>query len=406
VPALDELWRCGIVRAQGPSIYDFGHGRIRDAAYASLSPPQRHLAIARALEQSDGAAPAAIALQFDNAGATRAAVRWHRRAAESAQWLHAHADAVHGLERALVLSEELPPGAETSALQLRLLTALPAPLLALEGYGSGRMAQVHARAVRLADQLDSEPEPPLVWSLALAALTRGEWDAGAEFGERLRDRGERDDDQILRVESDYIRGIAAYWPGRLAQARSYFEDALERFQPARRRAHVLRYGQDPELVVRLRLAHRLWLLGHDCEADRERALALAAAEESTHPYSRAVVSVWGAILALDRGEMAELRRHVESLRDDVREDAPGQVRLAAEQFAGYLDVLDGRGKLALGRMRRVQEQLMAGPFAPGQPGTAARILLEGYAVAGEAEAGLTLSDQALRMGRGAELWEA
>jgi len=178
------------------------------------------------------------------------------------------------------------------------------------------------------------------------------------------------------------------------------------FQPARRRAHVLRYGQDPELVVRLRLAHTLWLLGHDREADREHALALAAAEESTHPYSRAVVSVWGAILALDRGEMAELRRHVESLRDDVREDAPGQVRLAAEQFAGYLDVLDGRGKPALGRMRRVQEQLMAGPFAPGQPGTATRILLEGYAVAGEAEAGLTLSDQALRMGRGAELWEA
>lgn len=232
VPALDELWHRGIVRAQGPSIYDFGHGRIRDAAYASLSPPQRHLAIARALEQSDGAAPAAIALQFDNAGATREAVRWHQRAAESAQWLHARADAVHAVERALVLSEELPPGAETSALQLRLLTALPAPLLALEGYGSGRMAQVHARAVRLADQLDSEPEPPLVWSLALAALTRGEWDAGAEFGERLRDRGERDDDQILRVESDYIRGIAAYWPGRLAQARSYFEGALERL-PAR-----------------------------------------------------------------------------------------------------------------------------------------------------------------------------
>ena len=64
VPALDELWHRGIVRAQGPSIYDFGHGRIRDAAYASLGPPQRrraHLAIARALEQSDGAAPAAIA---------------------------------------------------------------------------------------------------------------------------------------------------------------------------------------------------------------------------------------------------------------------------------------------------------------------------------------------------------
>ena len=40
------------------------------------------------------------------------------------------------------------------------------------------------------------------------------------------------------------------------------------------------------------------------------------------------------------------------------------------------------------------------------PGVAARLLLEGYAIAGEPEAGLALADEALGMGRGAELWEA
>ena len=34
VAAVDELWRRGIVRADGPNAYDFSHGRIRDAAYA------------------------------------------------------------------------------------------------------------------------------------------------------------------------------------------------------------------------------------------------------------------------------------------------------------------------------------------------------------------------------------
>ncbi len=66
IGALDELWRREIVLAHGPNAYDFSHGRIRDAAYAALGPPRRrqvHLAAARALERSENAAAAAIALQ-------------------------------------------------------------------------------------------------------------------------------------------------------------------------------------------------------------------------------------------------------------------------------------------------------------------------------------------------------
>ena len=126
-----------------------------------------------ALERSENAAAAAIALHYENAGATGEAIRWHERSAVAAQWLHAHANAVRALERALALSEDLPPGLGTARLQLRLLTALPAPLLALEGYASERMTRVHTRALQLAGQLGSEPEPRLMWSLAMAALTPG-----------------------------------------------------------------------------------------------------------------------------------------------------------------------------------------------------------------------------------------
>jgi len=410
VRALDELWRRGIVRAHGPGSYDFSHGRIRDAAYATLGPPRQrraHLAIARALEESGGAAPAAVALHYEKAGATAEAVAWHERAAEAAQWLHAHADAVSALERALALSDDLPPGPDTDALQLRLLTALPAALLAIEGYGSPRMERVHARALRLAERLGSEPEPPLVWSLALAALTRGEWQAAREHGERLRARAERDGDQVLWVESDYIRGVAAYWPGALAEAQGHFEAAMARFRPARRRAHVLRYGQDPELLVRLRLAHTLWLLGDSAEADRQRDLALAAARDSAHPYSRGVTWAWAAIVAMDRGEVDELRHHLERLTAEVGDDAPDQLRLPLELFAGYLDILDGRFASGLARLGRVRDRAVQGEApAPGLPGVVTRMLLEGYALAGEAEAGLGLAGEALGMGRGAELWEA
>jgi DNA-binding SARP family transcriptional activator len=409
VSALDELWRRGIVRAHGPGAYDFTHGRIRDAAYAGLSPPRRrqaHLAIARSLEQSQAAPAAAVALHYDNAGATADAVRWYERAAEAAQWLHAHGEAVAALEQALTLSEGLPPGRETAQLQLRLLTALPAPRVAVAGYGTDRLAQIHARAQHLSGQLGVELGAPIAWSMALATLVRGEWDSGRELGKRLRTRAEHDDDQVLWVESEYILGIAAYWRGRLAEARRHFEAALARFRPERRRAHVLRYGQDAELVVRLRLAHTLWLLGHDREADRERDLALAEVQDSTHPYSRATTYLWAAIVALDRGDIAEFRRHVQAVGPYETDDAPGQIRLPIELFRGYLDVFEGRQETGLERVRRVQEKLVVAPFAPGQPGLATRLLLEGYALAKKPQLGLALADEAFGMGRGADLWAA
>ncbi|GGT62317.1 SARP family transcriptional regulator [Actinomadura citrea] len=409
VAALDELWRRGIVRAHGPGAYDFSHGRIRDAAYAALGPPRQrrvHLAVARVLEECGGTATA-LASHFERAGAVADAVRWHERAAGDAQWLHAHADAARELERALALSEGLPPGPGTARTQLRLLTALPAPLVACEGYGSERMARVHARALRLADRLGAEPEPPLVWSLALAALTRGEWAAAHDFGERLRDRAERDGDQVLRVEADHVRGIAAYWSGDLERARRHLTAAIRRFRPARRGAHVLRYGQDTELIVRLRLAHALWLLGRGAEADRERDAALAVAQGSTHAYSRAVTWLWAAVDAVDRGDDAQFRRHVRGLEADLVEDAPRQVRVSMELFGGYLDLLAGRRGPGLARLRRFRDQVVHGEApAPGLPGVATRLLLEGYAVAAEPAAGLALADEALGMGRGARLWEA
>ncbi|WP_433475332.1 ATP-binding protein [Spirillospora sp. CA-142024] len=409
VAALDELWRRGIIRAHGPSAYDFSHGRIRDAAYAALGPPRQrqvHLAVARALEECGGAA-AALAPHYEKAGATAEAVRWYERAARDAQWLHAHADAARALERAVALADGLPPGPGTAGVQLRLLTALPAPLVACEGYGSERMARVHAKALRLADRLGSEPEPPLVWSLALAALTRGEWAPAHDFGERLRVRAERDGDEVLWVEADYIRGIAAYWAGDLEEARLHFAEAMRRFRPARRRAHVLRYGQDTELIVRLRLAHALWLLGRGAEADRERDAALAAAQGSTHAYSRAVTWLWAAIDAMDRRDSVQFRRHVRGLEAYLVDDAPRHVRVPMELFGGYLDVLAGRTSAGLARLRRSRDQVVQGEApAPGLPGVATRLLLEGYALAAEPAPGLVLADEALGMGRGARLWEA
>ena len=414
VGGLDELWRRAIVRARGPSSYDFSHGRIREAAYAALSPPEardHHLRVARALLRSRpgdlDAASGEIAAHYEAAGAAADAITWLMRAADAAQRLYASAEAVRFLERALRLVPALPAGTEREALELRLLTQVPAPLLAVEGYLSGRVAEVHGRALELAEALHVDLEAPLIRSLALASLARGDFEAGREFGERLRGRGAREGDEVLTVEGGYVLGIAAYWQGRLAAARAHFEDTIKRCRPEQRSAHLVSYGQDPEVVCLTRLAHTLWLLGEQEDAERARALGLELADERGHPYSHAVAIVFAGLLALDQRDEERLRRYADELASDDRASDAPQIRIVADLFAGLTEVFSGRPAREGARVQSVvTEARRDEPATPGFHALLMRILLEACAAAGEAEAGLAAADEALRMGSGTELWEA
>ena len=390
VRALDELWRRGIVRVQGADAYDFSHGRIAEAAYEALGPAQRrshHLRVARALERERGAEHD-VASHYDAAGAIDEAVAWYVRAADAAQRLYDHAGAARALERALALCREPPR-------ELAILTALPGPLTALDGYRSARLVAVHERALAVAGALGVEPEAPLVRSLALAALTRGDLGAARAFGEQLRERAAGDD--VLWVESAWVLAVAAYWHGELGAAREQLEAALARRRPEHRAAHLLRYGQDPQLTCTIRLAHTLWLLGHEDEAERTRAVALDLADAAEHAYSRSLVSLFAAVIALDRRDEPSLRAHVAALAG-----GEGPAARPAEAFAGFVDVLDGRVAAGLERARRAVD---AGESAaPGQDGMLLRVLLEACAVAGDARAGLAAADRALATSNGAQPW--
>jgi len=414
VGGLDELWRRGLVRAHGPDAYDFSHGRIRDVAYEALSPAQRrhhHLRVARTLEAAHADDPDAVsgllAVHYDRAGAPGEAVTWSLRAAEAAQRLHANAEAVGRLERALELTRALPGGPGRDARELAVLGALPAALVGVEGYGSDRVVELQGRARALAERLGVEPEAPLVRSLALASLTRGDFVAARAYAEELRARGERDGDDVLWVESGYVLGVAAYWEGDLRSARSELEGALARYRPERAAQHVLRYGQDPAPVCLMRLAHTLWLMGDDEGAARRRDAAHAAVMQRGHPYSAALASIWTALIAVEDRDEAGLEEQLGALRAVAGREGAGHLRHAHEAFAGLLDVLRGRGDPGIDRVSGAVEDAMRGePGAPGEAGLLMRVLLEACAVAGDAQAGLAAAEQALSMGRGAQLWEA
>jgi DNA-binding SARP family transcriptional activator len=391
VGGLDELWRRRIVADQGPDAYDFTHDKIREVAYRGLSPPRRrhaHLLVARALEALPGPVSGEIAVHYDRAGDAGEAVTWYARAGEAALELYASRDALRFLERALELVSD-------PARELALITAILPSFANVDGFGSLRLLELQRRALELGE----EPDPVLLRSLAVGALTRGEFEEATGHGERLRERAERDGDDVLLVEGHYVLGISAFWRSDMHAARHHFEAAVDRYRVEHRATHVVRYGLDPQVVCMSRLANTLGFLGEReaAVATCERALELAG--EIGHEPTRATALTFAALLALDLGDRDALRRHTAELRrcgSELRATSA-----TGECLAGYFDVVDGRPEAGLARIRRVLQDVAEPGHAPGHRASLVRVFIEACALAGDHRGGLAATQLPLRV----RLWE-
>ena len=142
VRAVDELWRLRILREQR-SGYDFSHDLLRDAAYASITPPRRwllHRRLAQGIEllhsDDDDSVAALLGEQYDRGGRPDRAFIHFRRAADAAAAVFANADALRHHRRCLGLVEAMPAGRDRDERELEVLQAMCAPLNGLQGYSS------------------------------------------------------------------------------------------------------------------------------------------------------------------------------------------------------------------------------------------------------------------------------
>jgi len=149
---LDELWRRRIVRGQGDG-YDFSHDKLREVAYAELSPMRRrraHRRIAQALEQRHAADPREVAgllaAHWEHAGERGRAASCALVAGDYALATYAPQQAQQQYARALALSDD-------AAVQLDALLGLSRAHFALEDFAT---AIVHAEQ---ALALTAEPVP-------------------------------------------------------------------------------------------------------------------------------------------------------------------------------------------------------------------------------------------------------
>jgi DNA-binding SARP family transcriptional activator len=154
VQGLDELWRKQVVREQGVSAYDFSHNKIRVVTYATLSTIRRrvlHRKVAEALVNTYStnldAVSAQIAQHYEIAGQIDRAIEFYRWAAQAAQRIYAHHDALTTLEKAIGLLGALADDKARHELAVQLQENLGDVQEILTQHAAARVAYTTALSV-------------------------------------------------------------------------------------------------------------------------------------------------------------------------------------------------------------------------------------------------------------------
>ena len=210
------------VRAEHPGQvkYIFVHALIPATISESISGPRRqrlHRRLAQAMESVHRAdldpVSGQIAALYRHAGMVEQAIPFYQRAAAAALRVGANEEANTYLNQALELVQALPENPARDALELDLLTVLGASLVASQGYGEPEVLQVYSRAQALCKQLGQPATPPILRALAISNIVHAKNREGLDYGEKLVDIAESQDDPLLRVEGHYVIGVSQFWLG-------------------------------------------------------------------------------------------------------------------------------------------------------------------------------------------------
>ncbi len=337
VRVVDDLWHQRIFDQQGRD-YDFTHDLLRQAAYDSMSPPERwlsHRRLAQALEllhadQRDDVA-AQLAEQYDRSGHPARALPFYDRAAGQATSVFAHAEAVRMWQRCVELVGEMPPSRQRDERELAVLQQLLPPLNAWRGYASRQLEAAERRTAELGQRLhlvDTQTSA----SIALFATTfvQGHTAEAHRWGQRAIELAERCPELAAQAHLAFAGSGLSLGLVQLAD---------EHFQLACRLAgdtDSLPIGTRTEVHARGWWAHARWLRGDVDGAAAAADEAVQRARLIEHPYSLAVALSYGAITHQVRGDPEALALVLSELGDLCERYAFAYYREWAVVLSGWL----------------------------------------------------------------------
>ena len=397
--ALDQLRTAGLVSARGAgdqATYVFKHALVQDAAYSTLLRDKKHglhRAVAERLSQRAGASTFAelIARHYREAQKFRRAAEWRLKAGEASNERGAYKEAIENLQGGLADVTLLPETNERKELELNLIVALSAPIIALYITGTAQLTQLIERAEVLSAQLERPLPPSLLFAQWLRHWNRREHDLGAKVALRL--------EQSMKDHPIGLRGKCARLLSELMSGhdveilKTEFEYAYETMFSFGSEVDHLRFAYFFDFKVITVLGHSwaLWHAGFPDKAVHILHVGQARALEIRHYPSLCNVLMYEIVVHALRGDVQLMQSRATELGDIARHhDLPMWARVASWYYECSRALQGGTEGV-----RAASEILTSEPFlnSPGSLGMLARV----YDIAGRGDEALATIDQAIAL---------
>jgi DNA-binding winged helix-turn-helix (wHTH) protein len=299
---------------------EFGHGLHVQALCAGVPLAKRarmHAAIAQRLiegyRNETGRVAVELVHHLERSEQHAQALRYRVEAAQHAVRRNAGPEALAHAEAGLRQLDR-SHGAERARLACDLQLVLALAVGAIRGHADPQVAAAYERARELADGLGDEARLlSALWGLSSCRLMKGEIEAAAAAAESLLERGRQTDDRAQMLVAHDLLSEARYFGGSFARCAEHADEMMRLYRPDLDDGLELRVAQGFRITSRSYGALAKWHLGQTSAAIRASQLATAAADETGHPFSRAVAHCFAAILAHLLEEEADFHRHVDAL---------------------------------------------------------------------------------------------
>ena len=340
--------------------YLFKHALVRDVAYASLLRRRRqelHAHIAAQLEARfpdiAEAQPELLAHHFTEAGLGEQAIAYWHRAGERAVARSANIEAAAHFGRGIDVLNTLPESAARDERELALQVARIAPLQNSQGHGSSETEHAAACALAISRRVAADTYAHFwaLFALTLATIVRGALRLARDLGDEALGVAMRLQDPEVVAYGHGNLGLTELWFGEYGEARTHLERALALYDPNWSHAATFRAGMHFH-IYRAMLGRVLWHLGYPDRALHMVRQAIAAADESGHPFTLTDVFQWAAVLYQLRREAGPTMDAADAALTLANEHIFPFLGAHATTLRGWALVQQGCGEEGIDAIRR------------------------------------------------------
>lgn len=317
--ALAQLTAADLIFSQGEPpdcTYMFKHALLQDAAYSSLLRAKRqqlHGRIAGALEEQFAhtveTQPELIAHHLTQAGNSRRAIEYLRKAGQRAIERSANAEAIGHLKRGLELLQSLPDDVEHNQLALDLEVMLAQAMIAGRGYAALETMETFLRAKKLINESTKDAQKfSILYGIWACYYVSGEVAMQQVTAAEFLAEAERYGDTAALCLAHRALGTTYVTMGEFIAGRGHLEQARDLYDPEHHPRFRFQYGQDIGATALCYLSWALWHLGYVDQASDIADEAVKRAEAISHPHTLVYT------LCHARGMMDVFRRRTQDTR--------------------------------------------------------------------------------------------